>query len=84
MLPPPPLEKPRQLGGRCRPGIVEHESADLAQETIVNANLSQKVLGMVINGVKPNEFDRYSYHAKYSKNYFSSSPKNTHSKTATA
>ncbi|MGB5715449.1 MAG: polysaccharide biosynthesis tyrosine autokinase [Waterburya sp.] len=67
-----------------RPGIVEHESADLAQETIANANLSQKVLGMVINGVKPNEFDRYSYHAKYSKNYFSSSPKNTHSKTATA
>lgn len=67
-----------------RPGIVEHESADLAQETIVNANLSQKVLGMVINGVKPNEFDRYSYHAKYSNNYFSSSPKNTHSKTATA
>ena len=67
-----------------RPGIVENESANLAQETIVNANLSEKVLGMVINGVKPNEFDRYSYHAKYSKNYFSSSPKNTHSKTATA
>lgn len=67
-----------------RPGIVENESADLAQETIVNANLSDKVLGMVINGVKPNEFDRYSYHAKYSKNYFSSSPKNPHSKTATA
>lgn len=67
-----------------RPGIVENESADLAQETIANANLSQKVLGMVINGVKPNEFDRYSYHAKYSKNYFSSSPKNNHSKTATA
>lgn len=67
-----------------RPGIVEHESADLAQETIANANLSQKVLGMVINGVKPNEFDRYSYHAKYSKSYFSSSSENTHSKTATA
>ncbi len=67
-----------------RPGIVENESANLAQETIVNANLSEKVLGMVINGVKPNEFDRYSYHAKYSKNYFSSSSKNTHSKTATA
>lgn len=68
-----------------RPGIVENESANLAQETIVNANLSEKVLGMVINGVKPNEFDRYSYHAKYSKNYFSGSPKkNTHSKTATA
>ncbi|MEM8673640.1 MAG: polysaccharide biosynthesis tyrosine autokinase [Cyanobacteria bacterium P01_G01_bin.67] len=67
-----------------RPGIVENESADLALETIANANLFQKVLGLVINGVKPNEFDRYSYHAKYSKNYFSSSPENTHSKTATA
>ncbi|MEM7590964.1 MAG: polysaccharide biosynthesis tyrosine autokinase, partial [Cyanobacteria bacterium P01_A01_bin.83] len=67
-----------------RPGIVETESADLAQETIANANLSQKVLGLVINGVKPNEFDRYSYHAKYSKNYFGNSPKSTHSKTATA
>ena len=66
-----------------RPGIVETESADLAQETIVNANLSQKVLGMVINGVKPNEFDRYSYHAKYSKNYFAKPSENTHSKTAT-
>lgn len=67
-----------------RPGIVEHESADLAKETIANANLSQKILGMVINGVKPNEFDRYSYHAKYSKSYFSSSSENTHSKAATA
>lgn len=67
-----------------RPGIVENESAELAQETIVNANLSQKVLGMVINGVKPKEFDRYSYHAKYSKNYFSPSPGSSPSKTATA
>ncbi|MDJ0569103.1 MAG: polysaccharide biosynthesis tyrosine autokinase [Pleurocapsa sp. MO_192.B19] len=67
-----------------RPGIVETESAELAQETLTNANLSQKVLGMVINGVRPNEFDRYSYHAKYSKNYFSRSPENSHSKTATA
>lgn len=68
-----------------RPGTVEDESAQLAQETIVNTNLSAKVLGMVINGVKPNEFDRYSYHAKYSKNYFSSSTKSSsHSKTATA
>ncbi len=67
-----------------RPGIVETESAELAQETITNANLSQKVLGMVINGVRPNEFDRYSYHAKYSKNYFSGAPENSHSKTATA
>jgi capsular exopolysaccharide synthesis family protein len=67
-----------------RPGIVEHESAELAQETIANANLTQKVLGMVINGVKPNEFDRYSYHAKYSKKYFTTSSENTPSKTATA
>ena len=67
-----------------RPGIVENESAEFAKETIANANLSTKVLGMVINGVKPNEFDRYSYHAKYSKNYFSSSPDKSHSKTATA
>ena len=67
-----------------RPGIVENESAELAQETIANANLTSKVLGMVINGVKPKEFDRYSYHAKYSKNYFAGAPGNTHSKTATA
>ncbi len=57
-----------------RPGIVENESAELAQETLANANIEQKVLGMVINGVKPNEFDRYSYHAKYSKRYFANTP----------
>ena len=67
-----------------RPGVVENESAELAQETIANANLSQKVLGMVINGVKPNEFDRYSYHAKYSKNYFSNPGESNPSKTAPA
>ena len=67
-----------------RPGVVETESAELAQETIANANLSAKVLGMVINGVKPNEFDRYSYHAKYSKNYFTSSTEGSPSKTAPA
>jgi capsular exopolysaccharide synthesis family protein len=67
-----------------RPGVVEHESAELAQETL--ANVGQKVLGMVINGVKPSEFDRYSYHAKYSKNYFSrpQSENNNSSKTVTA
>jgi len=67
-----------------RPGVVENESAELAQETITNANLSSKVLGMVINGVKPNDFDRYSYHAKYSKNYFSGSSEGSSSKTAPA
>ncbi|MEO1670533.1 MAG: polysaccharide biosynthesis tyrosine autokinase, partial [Cyanobacteria bacterium J06631_2] len=67
-----------------RPGIVEDESAELAKETLYNARLDEQVLGMVINGVKPKEFDRYSYHAKYSKSYFSSSPEGSHSKTAPA
>ncbi len=51
-----------------RPGIVEQESADLAQETL--ATTGQKVLGMVINGVKPADFDRYSYHGRYAKSYY--------------
>ncbi|MGD1922044.1 MAG: GumC family protein [Pleurocapsa sp.] len=51
-----------------RPGVVEHESAELAQETL--ATTGQKVLGMVINGVKPAEFDRYSYHGRYAKSYY--------------
>ena len=51
-----------------RPGIVELESAELAQEAL--ATSGQKVLGMVVNGVKPNDFDRYSYHGRYGKNYF--------------
>jgi polysaccharide biosynthesis transport protein len=51
-----------------RPGVVEHESAELAQETLTTTG--QKVLGMVINGVKAQEFDRYSYHGRYGKNYF--------------
>ncbi len=52
-----------------RPGVVEQESADLAQETL--ASTRQTILGMVVNGVKPNDFDRYSYHGRYGKNYFS-------------
>ena len=67
-----------------RPGIVENESAELAKETLYNASLDKQVLGMVINGVKPKEFDRYSYHAKYSKSYFSSSAEGGHSQAATA
>jgi capsular exopolysaccharide synthesis family protein len=67
-----------------RPGVVEHESAELANETLYNAHLEQQVLGMVINGVKPKEFDRYSYHAKYSKSYFSRSTESGQSKTAPA
>ncbi|MEN9518932.1 MAG: hypothetical protein RLZZ381_1520, partial [Cyanobacteriota bacterium] len=67
-----------------RPGIVENESAELAKETLYNAHLEQQVLGMVINGVKQKEFDRYSYHAKYSKSYFSGSAESNQAKTATA
>ena len=51
-----------------RPGIVEQESAELAQETL--GTTGQKVLGMVINGVKPADFDRYSYHGRYAKSYY--------------
>ncbi len=51
-----------------RPGVVEQESAELAQEAL--ATTGQKILGMVVNGVKPSEFDRYSYHGRYGKNYF--------------
>ena len=57
-----------------RPGVVEHESAELAQETLISTG--QKVLGMVINGVDPKEFDRYSYYARYGKSYFSRSSNN--------
>lgn len=52
-----------------RPGVVEQESAELAQETLETTG--QKVLGMVINGVKPADFDRYSYHGRYGKSYYS-------------
>ncbi|MEM8827744.1 MAG: polysaccharide biosynthesis tyrosine autokinase [Cyanobacteria bacterium P01_G01_bin.19] len=54
-----------------RPGVVEQESAELAQETLNSTG--QKVLGMIINGVKPADFDRYSYHGRYGKSYH---PKN--------
>ena len=54
-----------------RPGIVEQESADLAKEVL--STTGQQVLGMVVNGVKPNDFDRYSYHGRYAKTYFNKS-----------
>ncbi len=52
-----------------RPGVVERESAELANETLNNIN--KQVIGMIINGVKRKEFDNYSYTAKYGKRYFS-------------
>ena len=51
-----------------RPGIIEQESAELAQEALQTTG--QKILGMVINGVKPKDFDRYSYHGRYAKSYY--------------
>lgn len=51
-----------------RPGVVDRESAAFANETLALAK--QHVMGMVINGVKPNEFERYSYHARYARRYF--------------
>ena len=60
-----------------RPGIVEQESAELAQEAL--ATTGQKILGMVINGVKPKDFDRYSYHGRYAKSYFNNSKSGTQS-----
>lgn len=58
-----------------RPGIVEQESAELAQEALTTTG--QKILGMVVNGVKPNDFDRYSYHGRYGKSYFNKREQDT-------
>lgn len=68
----------------ARPGVVEHESVQLARDAIESTG--QKVLGMVINGVNAKECDRYSYSARYGKSYFSSSPmpKKTKSSAITA
>jgi polysaccharide biosynthesis transport protein len=45
-----------------RIGVVENESAEAAKATLENSE--QKVLGMAINGVGREEFDRYFYYAK--------------------
>ncbi|WP_052055784.1 polysaccharide biosynthesis tyrosine autokinase [Myxosarcina sp. GI1] len=63
-----------------RPGVVERESAEIAIETLESTR--QKVLGMVINGVKPDEFDRYSYHARYGKRYFNNANNSTNNADA--
>jgi polysaccharide biosynthesis transport protein len=52
----------------ARIGVVEKESAQAARETIESSG--QQVLGMAINGVDRQEFDRYFY---YAKKYFSPS-----------
>ena len=44
-----------------RSGVIEHESAELAQETL--STLQDKILGMVVNGVNAKEFDRYAYYS---------------------
>lgn len=51
-----------------RMGVVEQESADLALETL--GSIDTPVLGMVVNGVKTKEFEKYSYSSRYGKRYF--------------
>lgn len=53
-----------------RLGVVEHESAELAQETLTS--IEPNILGMVINGVKNKEFEQYSYSSRYGNRYFNS------------
>ncbi|VEP14359.1 Capsular exopolysaccharide biosynthesis protein [Hyella patelloides LEGE 07179] len=64
-----------------RPGVIEHESAELAIEALESTR--QKVLGMVINGVNGKECDRYSYSAKYGKGYFSDKKSSDKTKSST-
>ncbi len=44
-----------------RPGVIEHESAELAQEIL--ETIQDKILGMVVNGVNATEFDRYTHYS---------------------
>ncbi|MGK7892417.1 MAG: GumC family protein [Xenococcus sp. (in: cyanobacteria)] len=46
-----------------RTGVIEHESAELAQEVL--ESIQDKVLGMVVNGVNTKEFDRYAYYSTH-------------------
>lgn len=48
-----------------RPNVIEHESAELAQEIL--ETIQEKILGMVINGVDAAEFDRYAYYSHHAK-----------------
>ena len=50
-----------------RPGVIEHESAELAQEIL--ETIQDKILGMVVNGVSATEFDRYSYSSTKTKKH---------------
>ena len=59
-----------------RLGVVEQESAELALEILTS--IDSNILGMVINGVKGKEFDRYSYSSKYGKQYFKGQSSSSH------
>lgn len=48
-----------------RPGVIEHESAELAQEVL--ETIQDKILGMVVNGVNATEFNRYAYYSANTK-----------------
>jgi len=50
-----------------RVGILDQESAAAAQETL--ESIRSNILGMVINGVKSTDFDKYSYSSRYGGQY---------------
>lgn len=60
-----------------RIGVAENESVELAKETL--DSMGSNVLGMVINGVKNQEFEKYSYSSKYGKRYFDKGSSSTKS-----
>ena len=65
-----------------RMGVVEKESADLALETLESINTP--VIGMVVNGVKNKEFEKYSYSSRYGKRYFQDKITKSKKKSKTA
>lgn len=58
-----------------RVGVLDQESADLAHETL--DSIQSNILGLVINGVKSTELDKYSYASKYGNQYLNGSSANS-------
>ena len=65
-----------------RVGVAEHESIGLARETLISTE--SNILGMVINGVKSQEFEKYSYSSKYGKNYWNKQSNSDHNQQQTS
>ena len=60
-----------------RIGVLDQESADMAHETL--DAIQSNILGMVINGVKSNELDKYSYASRYGNQYLNGKSANASS-----